>query len=141
MSMQCWMGGPGWGDAMGERQDPAGPYRIFHNLDHINGPAPSQALVLLDEREDSIDDGYFVVQMKGFPAQPAQHVIVNYPACYHNGAAGLAFADGHSEIHRWLDGRTAPRLAIGRELPLMIPSPHNRDIQYLQERCSSRVGE
>ncbi len=141
MSMQCWMGGPGWGDGMGQRQGPNGPYKVFHKLEHITGPEPSRAMVLLDEREDSINDGYFVVQMKGFPGGEKQHQIVDYPASYHNGAAGLAFADGHSEIHRWRDARTTPRLKKNQELPLNIPSPNNADIQWLQERCSSRVGE
>jgi prepilin-type processing-associated H-X9-DG protein len=27
--------------------------------------------------------------------------IIDYPASYHNGACGFAFADGHSEIHKW----------------------------------------
>jgi prepilin-type processing-associated H-X9-DG protein len=29
--------------------------------------------------------------------------IVDVPATYHNGACGFAFADGHSEIHKWVD--------------------------------------
>ena len=30
-------------------------------------------------------------------------VIVDYPANSHNGAAGVSFADGHTEMHRWMD--------------------------------------
>jgi len=40
--------------------------------------------------------------MDGYP-DPATTYIVDYPASYHNGAGGVAFADGHSEIHRWRD--------------------------------------
>jgi len=28
--------------------------------------------------------------------------LVDVPASYHNGACGIAFADGHSEIHKWM---------------------------------------
>jgi prepilin-type N-terminal cleavage/methylation domain-containing protein len=36
MSMQCWMGGPGWGGAgMGSRQPDSGPYRVFVKMHQI----------------------------------------------------------------------------------------------------------
>lgn len=54
--------------------------------------------LFLDEHPDSINDGYFINNPQG----------VNHwqdiPACYHNGACGFAFADGHSEIKKWLSG-------------------------------------
>jgi len=31
--------------------------------------------------------------------------IIDFPASYHNGAAGLSFADGHSEVHRWVGSK------------------------------------
>jgi prepilin-type processing-associated H-X9-DG protein len=97
--------------------------------------------VFLDEREDSINDGYFVVDMAGFPQdnvsalQGARQKIVDYPASYHNGAGGLAFADGHSEIHKWLDGRTKPAMSK-TDRPLDISSPNNRDVTWMQERST-----
>jgi prepilin-type processing-associated H-X9-DG protein len=30
-------------------------------------------------------------------------IIVDFPANYHGGGASLAFADGHAEIHKWVD--------------------------------------
>ena len=48
----------------------------------------------MDEREDSINDAEMVVGMDGWPDKPTQWKIVDYPASYHNGAAGLSFADG-----------------------------------------------
>ena len=29
--------------------------------------------------------------------------LVDYPGNYHDGAAGISFADGHTEMHRWVD--------------------------------------
>ena len=140
MSMQCWMGGPGWGGAgMGSRQPDRGPYRVFVKMHQIIGPSPSEAMVLLDEREDSINDGYFAVDMTGFPKNPKAMKLVDYPASYHNNAAGIAFADGHSEIHKWLDPRTVPPLTKGRELELNVSTPENPDMLWMQEHSSDLV--
>jgi prepilin-type N-terminal cleavage/methylation domain-containing protein/prepilin-type processing-associated H-X9-DG protein len=123
--------------------DRAGPYTTgfwqFKKYSEINSPSPSKCWVFIDEREDSINDGWFAVDMSGFdPRQPNSWVIVDYPASYHNGAGGLAFADGHSEIKRWVDARTTPVLRRGQPLPLGISSPNNPDVEWLQERSSSR---
>ena len=32
--------------------------------------------------------------------------MIDWPASFHNGAAGFAYGDGHAEIHKWLDKRT-----------------------------------
>jgi len=48
--------------------------------------------------------------------------IIDFPASFHNGAAGFSFADGHAEIHRWI-GKTISRRssmaapASGTEFP------------------------
>lgn len=61
------------------------------------------------------------------------------PCAYHNGAAGLAFADGHSEIKKWLDRRTMPPIKPGVELPsLNVPSPNNPDALWLMDRSTRK---
>ena len=40
-----------------------------------------------------MNDGEMVVGMSGYPDQPKQWTIVDYPASYHNGAGGLSFAE------------------------------------------------
>jgi prepilin-type processing-associated H-X9-DG protein len=84
----------------------------------MTDPAPSGTYVLLDEREDSINNGYYVVMMDGFPNQQSAQRIVDWPSSYHNGAGGFSFADGHSEIHRWLDPRTTPPITRDYHLDL-----------------------
>jgi len=59
-------------------------------------PGPSSTWVYVDEEPDSINDA-------GCFAPNSRVNIVDVPATYHNGACGFAFADGHSEIHRWID--------------------------------------
>ena len=69
--------------------------------------------------------------MEGFsPVAPSSWFMVDYPASYHNGAAGLTFADGRSEI-KWLDPRTR-RFCAGPILPLSVSS-RGTDVYWLQE--------
>jgi prepilin-type processing-associated H-X9-DG protein len=43
------------------------------------------------------------------------------PASYHVGACGYAFADGHSEIHKWLNPKTIHAIVgNGDWLPLVV---------------------
>ena len=87
--------------------------------------------------EDRINNGFFVVDMSGFsPSNPSAYQMVDIPASYHNGAAGVAFADGHSEIHRWQDPRTTPPVRKGRNLPLTAAARNNQDVGWLQERST-----
>jgi len=67
------------------------------------------------------------------PAVPGY--LVDYPASYHNGAGGAVFADGHAEIHKWLDSRTKPKVT-GNQLATTA-SPNNTDTQWLAERSSA----
>jgi prepilin-type N-terminal cleavage/methylation domain-containing protein/prepilin-type processing-associated H-X9-DG protein len=107
-------------------------YKNIRRVSDMTAPAPSQTWVLVDERADSMNDGFFVVVMglKG-----SSSLLVNYPAAYHNGAGNLAFADGHSESHKWRASRTNPRMTTGVYLPEQR-SPNNADVAWLQERTT-----
>ena len=90
--------GNGW--ATGEWGGPGGPnnlaiYKGARRSSDLTIPGPAQTWVYVDEHPDSINDaGCFA------PNTPTN--IPDAPATYHNGACGFAFADGHSEIHRWV---------------------------------------
>jgi prepilin-type processing-associated H-X9-DG protein len=98
MSMNFWMGGVDGGD-YGRANG-----TVFRKLSNMKSPGPSQFIVLLDERHESINDGLFLITMTGYPNTPAG--LADFPAIYHGGASGVAFADGHSEVHRWKDAVT-----------------------------------
>ncbi len=122
----------------------AGPYTAgyfqFEKYSQITTPSPAKCWVFRDEREDSINDGWFAVDMTGYdPNLPGSLILVDYPASYHNRAGGESYADGHSEIKKWVDGRTTPTLKFGQLLPLGQSSPNNKDVMYMQERTSSKV--
>ncbi len=109
-------------------------FKTFRSIHQIIDPAPSSAFCFIDEREDSIDDGAFGVDLS---RPDNQIIIVNFPASYHNRAGGISFADGHAEIHRWLEARTTPKV---QKTPLtyFVDSPNNRDMIWLRARTSSR---
>jgi prepilin-type processing-associated H-X9-DG protein len=130
MSMSIWTGGNsgtdgGWGPQ----------WRVNTKMSDFTDPSPSGTYVLLDEREDSINDGFFVVSMDGYP-NAAQTKMVDFPASYHNRAGGFSFADGHAEIRKWVDPRTAP--PINKNLVLNQPQPNNPDIVWMQERSTRK---
>jgi prepilin-type processing-associated H-X9-DG protein len=78
-------------------------HRMF--LNDADFVAPSDTWVFVDEHPDSINDGFFCVDMTKAP-NAGSAVLPDGPASYHNGACGFAFADGHSEIKKWRDKRT-----------------------------------
>ena len=93
------------GKGNGWYSDPRGRYSVGgpYNLAIYKGaakaadlliPGAAQTWVYVDEHPDSINDAGC------FPPDSATN-IPDAPATYHNGAAGFAFADGHSEIHKW----------------------------------------
>jgi prepilin-type processing-associated H-X9-DG protein len=99
-------------------------------------PSPADAWVIVDEDQYSISTESFYVD-------PNTNVTTMYsfPGTYHNFAATFSFADGHSEIHKWLDGRTreaAPHLTnnyrYGPMYQMSVPQPHNPDIIWMQQR-------
>jgi len=73
------------------------------------------------------------------PANPSAYQWVeDLPASYHGGACGISFADGHSEIHRWLEDSTQPPLAPGvlmggKGSGFTWPAPNSRDVAYMQD--------
>jgi prepilin-type N-terminal cleavage/methylation domain-containing protein len=110
-------------------------YKMMTKSAHIR--KPSKTFVFLEEREDSINDGWFAVDMNGYdPRTPGSFLIVDYPASYNNGACAFAFTDGHAEIHKWVDRRTVPKLRPGQLIPLGVSSPNNPDVDWLQDHSS-----
>jgi prepilin-type N-terminal cleavage/methylation domain-containing protein/prepilin-type processing-associated H-X9-DG protein len=135
MSMNIWVGG------RGDTVDPRGGwstsanFKVFRKLSEMSKPGPSNTFVFLEEREDSINDGFFIVQMDGYP-NVASTVMVDFPASYHGKSADFAFADGHAEIHKWVDSRTYPPLTT--TLQLNVPQPNSKDVWWMQDH-STRV--
>jgi prepilin-type N-terminal cleavage/methylation domain-containing protein/prepilin-type processing-associated H-X9-DG protein len=126
-SMNAMVGDAGWLSEGGVNQNNPG-YRQFFILGEI--PAPADIFVFLDEHPDSINDGYFL-------NQPDDLEWVDLPGSAHNGAGTVSFADGHVELHRWLEPTT--RLPVEPEtapLPFDVPTNQRADFDWLAQRTS-----
>lgn len=116
--------------------NPGNKYVNYVKASDLDNPGPSSVWVLIDEREDSINDGFFLVDMAGYPDRPEQHFMYDVPASYHGGSGALNFADGHAEIHRWRDPRTKPRLT-SNSTAQHLRTPNNPDMTWLQSHSSA----
>jgi prepilin-type N-terminal cleavage/methylation domain-containing protein/prepilin-type processing-associated H-X9-DG protein len=67
-------------------------YKQWHKTTDCS--SPSTKYVTIDEHPGSINDAFFI-------AHPENGAWGDTPAFYHNKATSFAFADGHSEIHKW----------------------------------------
>ena len=123
-----WLNG---GIGGGANTHAAGPYRSYGKTSDMTDPNPSRLWVLIDEDAYSINDAGFGVSMRNPPQE-----MVDWPGTYHNMACGLAFADSHSEIHKWIDGRTKVK---NGKVDKMLMTPRNNDLTWLQERTSARM--
>ena len=114
-------------------------FRIFKKTTDLDAMGPSMAFVFIDESPDSINYGDFAVIHRD-ATELAKTRIVDMPSSLHNGAGGLSFADGHAEIHRWVDGRTKPRVQYNGNAwqTWVTDCPGNRDLIWLSERTTMR---
>jgi prepilin-type N-terminal cleavage/methylation domain-containing protein len=128
LSMNAFVGDIGNGGSI----NPA--WRQFLKLSDF--PQPTGIYVFLDEHPDSINDGWFVFCSAADPAERTQWS--DLPASYHCGAAGFSFADGHSEIKKWMAGTTKRGvLQNANDFPIAVGSD-TRDIAWVAERTTIR---
>lgn len=99
----------------------------YGNEAHLVAPGPARTYVFADEDARSINDGVIAFGM-------AQAEWIDWPATYHDQSGSLAFADGHAEIHRWVDNRTVVVGSVVRR-----PVPGSADYAWLRERTSAEI--
>jgi prepilin-type N-terminal cleavage/methylation domain-containing protein/prepilin-type processing-associated H-X9-DG protein len=75
-------------------------WRKYDKMSDITVPPPAMLWVVCDEHPDSINDGWQICNVD------SNTTWEDLPASYHAGACGYSFADGHSEIKKWLEGST-----------------------------------
>lgn len=113
----------------------AGPsdtsYLQVRKLTGLVNPNPSETWVSIDEHPDSIDDGALFA--------PQFQQWVELPANYHDGGAGVTFADGRAEIHRW-QGSVLKFPISFSYFSAFTPAANDPDIQWLRYRTPRRPG-
>jgi prepilin-type N-terminal cleavage/methylation domain-containing protein/prepilin-type processing-associated H-X9-DG protein len=126
-SMNAMVGDAGELSVSGKNANNPG-YIQYFTLTSIQ--RPDEIFVFLDEHPDSINDGYFVNKAYNYE-------WVDLPASYHDGAAAFAFADGHSEMHRWEFTQTKPPpKADVVDLPLPVATGLAGDLKWVLKRMS-----
>ena len=74
-----------------------------------------------------------------YPNNTKLYRWLDLPGAYHGNAGGLSFCDGHSEMHRWKDGRTSKPILEGDRIfdgSTPIPQPNNQDIGWMQDKTT-----
>ena len=97
-SMNGYLGYP-WNTVL-NNCTPRGPYKPAQKMGDITRPSPADIFVFLDEHENTINDSHFTAfgNLVSYPGD-----FLDTPSGRHGNATGFAFADGHSEIHKWVD--------------------------------------
>ena len=97
----------------------------------LTSPGPSASWLFMDEHPDSIDDGIFFTN----PGDTnGVGLFIELPGSLHDGATGIGFADGHSEIYKWKETVTKPPVQYsGRYRVNANPPALNRDLVWLAE--------
>jgi prepilin-type processing-associated H-X9-DG protein len=132
LSMNAYLEGGGYGGSGKSTWYP--DFLSYNRQADIIRPGPSDLFVFVDEHPDSINDGWPIIQ----PNSPS--VWGNdLPASYHNGACGLSFADGHSEIKRWLEATTLARVTRVEHGTYPGTKPADRDIRWMVDHATAPV--
>jgi len=96
-------------------------YRQFLKASDIRNA--SGLYVILDEHPDSINDG-FLATNPHTDVPPTQWA--DLPATYHNGGGGFAYADGHSEVHKFTS-HVCTILPVTYSASQITPPPFSAD--------------
>lgn len=103
------------------------PWFTYGKFSSINAPGPSKLWVLMDEDVSHINDAAFCSGME-------RAVWYDVPGTYHNDGAGFAFADGHTEAHKWkMAGKKQ-----GWGFKIVDPADRE-DWLWMRERTSAHV--
>jgi len=118
-------------------------WRGYNTTSDLTVPKPCNLIVFLDEHPDSINDGWWITTVNNNQnglTVPAT-VWEDNPSSLHNRACGFSFADGHSEIHKWLNAATVqPVRYIYLNGTIGIQSGKGQDDLWTIQHCSAPVG-
>jgi len=105
-------------------------YFGYNKTSEVLRPGPSDLWLMNDEHPDSINDGWEIMN----PTDP--NSWVDLPASYHNAACGFNFADGHSQIKKWLEPSTVVKVKYTQYNG--FTAPKSRDIAWIIERSTAK---
>ena len=105
------------------------PFWWAKKLGDLTAPGPSSSWVFIDEHPDSIDDCILYTNPY-FTSGTGQ--FTELPANDHGGACGLGFADGHAEIHKWVDSLSL--YSVQYTTRNQVSVSNSRDLAWMAQR-------
>ncbi|HTR42754.1 MAG TPA: prepilin-type N-terminal cleavage/methylation domain-containing protein [Pseudomonadales bacterium] len=97
-------------------------------------PGPSDCWVTTDEHPDYNDDCALFVNPADANTATSDNQFTELPGSMHSKSAGLSFADGHSEMHKWQGGVDTPGvkyLTYGPQISTGSDVGAQRDLAWL----------
>ncbi|MDB6020709.1 MAG: xcpT 2 [Pedosphaera sp.] len=112
------------------------PFFVANKMSDLLKPGPSLSWLFVDEHPDSIDDGILYTN----PGEVSgTGKFTELPGSYHGGSCGISFADGHSEIHKWVDsGQTMLPVIFNQSARQNVSVINDRDLSYLANATPGR---
>jgi prepilin-type N-terminal cleavage/methylation domain-containing protein len=104
-------------------------YKAFIKTTELTVLLPVNAIVFLEENMCSMNDGYLQVK-NGSPLWP------DVPGSYHLWGCGIGYADGHSEIHKWLTSVMWIPVSAGFTASSITTGVNNKDYLWWDQRTS-----
>ena len=124
VSLNAFIQGGAYGNTSGSYFYPG--YHCYNKMSDIIYPGPSILFTFTDEFPDSVNDGWLIID------PTTQNSWGNdLPGSYHDRGNSLTFADGHAELHKWLEGTTSPPVRQVEHGTYPGTSPVDLDVQYM----------
>ncbi len=106
-------------------------YKFYLKSSQISADGPVNHFVFTDVNPANICTPAFGVDM-------SLQKWIHYPSGLHNRRGVLAFADGHVEVHHWLNPLTMPKLISGSYIGHGDNAVGNLDLAWIAERTTSK---
>jgi prepilin-type N-terminal cleavage/methylation domain-containing protein/prepilin-type processing-associated H-X9-DG protein len=147
VSMNGVLGGGGGPTVEGNSPNPPAPTyfgkgsgygtgQTVKKMSQLVHPGPADTFLYLDEHGDSINDGVFMFN-PGYDL--SEESWRDLPASYHNGSGSFSFADGHSEIHKWLQRNGETDYPVLKKTyttgqPWVVTMRNSSDYEWMQSK-------
>jgi prepilin-type N-terminal cleavage/methylation domain-containing protein/prepilin-type processing-associated H-X9-DG protein len=109
---------------------------------NITAPGPAAVYLFIDEHENSINDSHFN-PFNDFHSYGNQQWL-DCPSGRHGNATGFTFADGHAEIHKWLQSDVRKvqfqgAVVVPESFTSFIPKPGPADFAWCKNHVAAFV--
>lgn len=106
------------------------PFYWARKMTDFNNPGVSMSWVFIDEHPDSIDDCILYTDPYNTSGTGQ---FTELPSSLHDGSCGVGFADGHAEIHKWLEKTTVVPVIYNTPSRQQVNVTASRDLAWMAQ--------